>query len=194
MRFLPFLLGLSLVGFAACSSGGNSSEGGEVAPTPTATSQAIELPTPQPFTTTVLAQALPEPVPVPGESLVYEERFSDENVFVGEIWITLSDDFDRRHDLILCAWRETSGWATCSAAGAGGSGTPVALPAGDGPVEIYLLLEPHKPGPWQPLRRLSRIDQDSTASALALRSEYRTVADVLTMQPGPDGNYLEVTS
>lgn len=176
---------------AGCTDRGSAPAGSgtAAAPQPTGT---LWTPREAPPATVVVQSALPTPVPVPGENLDLGERTTPMWSRYGGISVTLPEDFGQRQDLAICSWSEEGGWASCAGLRPPPEASTVDRPSGSGDAAIYLVLERDAETARRPLRRLLVSDREHLGQKYRLRSEYVTVADVLTMQPGSDGSYLEV--
>ena len=170
----------AVVLLASCT--GDGADRGQASSTTTTTQQRSA-------ETIVIQRALPDPVEVTGEVEVFDGRTTSEAAWRRDgLWIAFAADFTERNDLVLCP-RITAGWGPCTALGSGGGGTSMWLPADGAAAEVYLLLTAGDG--MQPLRRLLTVSSADASPAYRLGAGYETVADVLTKQPPPGGNYLE---
>lgn len=140
--------------------------------------------------TIVIEAALPERVPMPGEPSSYPDgpgEAAPNTGRIGEVRVTLPEDYLDRPDVGICVHSDDLGWHGCSIAGLSAQ----ILNTSEKFVSI-VLIDLGGAGPVSPLRRLALLSvTDARDIEWRVVDGYETLADLLTRPMPSDGTYLE---
>lgn len=143
-----------------------------------------------PPTTVVIEAVMPPRVEFPGDPSSYSDgpgESAPNTGRVGQARVTLPDDYLNRHDVGICVHTDDLGWHGCSQAGLGAQ----ILNSTDDVVSI-VLVDLAGEERVAPLRRLAVLPvSDAQDIEWRIVDGYETLAELLTLPPPADGNYLE---